>query len=56
MRLSTLLYRAARVSRNVEAVERTAETGNPKDVARRAKNKLVGRSLARLGFWRRLWR
>jgi hypothetical protein len=56
MRLSSLLYRLARTSRDFEAVEKTAETGNPTYVARRLKNKLVGRTLGRLGFWRRLWR
>ncbi len=56
MRLSSFLYRLARTSRDVEAIERTAETGNPKYVMRRAKNKLVGRLLGRVGFWRNLWR
>ncbi len=56
MRLSRFLYRAARISRDLEAVEKSAATGNPEYVARRAKNKLVGRALARMGFWRRLWR
>jgi len=55
MRLSRLLYRAARTSRDVEAIAKTAETGNPEYVARRARNKLVGRTLARLGVWRTLW-
>jgi len=55
MRLSRFLYRAARTSRDVEAIAETAETGSPKYVARRAKNKLVGRALARVGFWRKLW-
>lgn len=56
VKLSQFLYRAARISRDVEAIERTAETGNPAYVARRVRNKLVGRALGRLGFWRRLWR
>ncbi len=56
MRLSSLLYRLARTSRDVEAVERSVETGNPAPVVRRAKNKLVGRALRRAGFWRWLWR
>lgn len=56
MSLSSFLYRAARVSRDVEAVEKTAATCNPKYVARRAKNRIIGRALARLGVWRRLWR
>ncbi len=56
MRLSRFLYRAARLSRDVDAMEKTADTGNPKYVARRAKNKLLGRLLGRAGFWRSLWK
>jgi muconolactone delta-isomerase len=46
------LYRAARISNNIGA----AASGNPKRVARRAKNVAVGRVLGRAGVWRRLWR
>lgn len=49
------LYRAARLSSDVRAVERTAETGDPSYVERRVKNKLVGRALGRSGVWRKLW-
>jgi hypothetical protein len=56
MKLSNLLYRLARTSRDVEAIERTAETGKPTYIARRVRNKLVGRTLGRLGFWRQLWK
>jgi hypothetical protein len=52
MNLSRILYRAARVSRDVEAVS----SGNPRRISRRAKNKIVGRALGRAGFWRRLWK
>ena len=56
MKLSSFLYRAARISRNIEAVDKTLETGNPKYAAHRAKNVAVGRTLRKLGFWRWLWR
>jgi hypothetical protein len=46
------LYRSARVANDIE----TVASGNPKRITRRAKNKLVGRTLARSGFWRLLWR
>jgi hypothetical protein len=52
MRISSLFYRLARTSRDVEAIS----SGNPERIARRAKNKIVGRALGRLGFWRKLWR
>jgi hypothetical protein len=51
-RLSRQLYRAARLSRDVAAVE----SGNPERIARRARNRLLGRLLGRVGFWRWLWR
>ena len=46
------LYRAARLSNNLSAIA----SGNPRRVARRAKNVAVGRALGRAGVWRRLWR
>jgi hypothetical protein len=51
MRLSRMFYRAARVSRDIEAVS----SGNPRRISR-VKNKIVGRTLARTGVWRRLWK
>jgi hypothetical protein len=52
MSLRRSLYRSARILGDVEAVS----SGDPKRVARRAKNKIVGRALGRSGFWRFLWR
>jgi hypothetical protein len=52
MSLRSSLYRSARVLGDVQAVI----SGNPKRIARRAKNKLVGRALGHSGFWRSLWR
>ena len=52
MSLTSRLFRLARLSADVSAVG----SGDPKKAARRAKNKVVGRILARLGVWWRLWR
>lgn len=52
MRLVSWLYRTARTANDIEAVT----SGDPKRMARRAKNKVVGRLLRRVGFWRQLWR
>ena len=46
------LYRAARISSNISAIA----SGNPRRVARRAKNVAFGRALGRGGFWRSLWK
>ena len=46
------LYRAARISDNVSAIA----SGNPRRIARRARNVTVGRALGRGGFWRWLWK
>jgi hypothetical protein len=45
------LYGTARLANNVSALA----SGNPHRIARRAKNRIVGRALARGGFWRLLW-
>jgi len=45
------LYRAARLSGDLGALA----SGKPSRIARRAKNKVVGRALGRLRFWRFLW-
>lgn len=46
------LYRAARISDNISAIA----SGNPRRIARRAKNVTGGRALGRRGFWRWLWK
>jgi len=46
------MYAAARLANDVS----TLATGNPRRIARRAKNKIVGRALGRAGLWRLLWR
>ncbi len=50
--LSSILFRNARRVDDVEALA----SGNPKRIERRAKNRVVGRLLGRMGFWRNLWR
>lgn len=52
MSLTSTLYRLARLS----ATARAVSSGNPKRITRRGKNIVVGRTLARAGLWRRLWR
>jgi len=46
------LYRAARLSNTIGAVA----SGKPRRVATRGKNIILGRALARGGFFRRLWK
>jgi hypothetical protein len=52
MKLTTFLYKTARLSADLSA----ATSGHPKRIVRRVKNHVVGRALARAGFWRALWR
>jgi len=49
--LTSQLFRAARLSDNLSALA----SGNPRRVARRAKNVMLGRALGRAGLWRKLW-
>jgi hypothetical protein len=46
------MYAAARLANDVS----TLAFGDPRRIARRAKNKIVGRALGRAGLWRMLWR
>lgn len=50
--LVSQLYQAARVANDVS----TLASGNPHRIARRARNKIVGRALGRAGIWSALWR
>lgn len=50
--LVSSLYSAARLANDVSVLA----SGNPRRITRRATNKIVGRSLARAGVWRMLWR
>lgn len=52
MKLSSALFKAARLSRDLAAVS----SGKPRRLGRRVKNHVVGRVLARTGFWRWLWK
>jgi hypothetical protein len=52
VRITTRLFKLARLSATASALT----SGNPKRIAHRAKNVVVGRVLSRLGFWGRLWK
>jgi hypothetical protein len=51
-KLIRTLTRAQKYARDVDALA----SGNPARIERRVKNRLVGRALARVGFWRWLWK
>jgi hypothetical protein len=52
MKLTSHLFKLARLSATASAVA----SGNPKRIARRARNIVKGRLLAQAGFFRWLWR
>ncbi len=49
--LVSQMYRAARLTNDVS----TLASMNPHRIARRARNKIVGRAIGRAGIWRALW-
>ena len=49
--VTSTLFRADRLSNDIGALT----SGKPSRMARRGKNKILGRILGRLGFWRLLW-
>ena len=48
--LTSILFKAARTAATVQSLS------SPKRASRRAKNIIVGRALAKGGFWRSLWK
>ena len=50
-KLTKRLTQAQKISRDADA----ALSGDPKRVVRRVRNRLLGRALAKVGFWRRLF-
>jgi len=50
--LVSQMYAAARLLNDIS----TLASGDPRRIARRAKNKIIGRALGRAGLWRLLWR
>lgn len=49
--LVSQLYRAARIANDVSVLA----SGDPNRIARRVRNKVVGRAMGRAGIWRMLW-
>jgi hypothetical protein len=45
------LYRTARLANDISVLA----SGNPNRIARRVKNKIVDRAIARADIWRLLW-
>ena len=50
--LVSSLYRTARMANDISVLA----SGNPRRITRRAKNKILGRTLGRAGLWRLLWK
>jgi hypothetical protein len=51
-RMTKRLTDAQKISRDADAIT----SGKPTHIVRRVKNRLVGRALAKAGFWKSLWR
>lgn len=49
--LVSQLYRSARLANDLSVIA----SGNPNRIARRARNRIIGRALGRAGLWRLLW-
>ena len=49
--LVSQMYAAARLANDISVVA----FGNPRRIARRARNKIIGRALGRAGLWRLLF-
>ena len=47
-----MIYKIARMIRDLKAVSKSVDTGSPKPVVKRAVNKWVGRNLASKMWWR----
>lgn len=52
MSLTSILYKAARMSADARAVKRSIQTGSPKPIVRRVVNKAIGRNVVSRMFWR----
>jgi len=52
MKITSKLFKLSRLSADVSALS----SGSGRKIAKRAKNKVVGRALGRLGIWGRLWK
>lgn len=52
MNIVRLMFKSARIAADISA----AASGHPHKIVRRVKNHVVGRVLARAGFWRWLWK
>jgi hypothetical protein len=52
MSVTSMLFEAARLSATAGALS----SGRPDRIARRASNIVIGRALAKAGFWKAVWK